>query len=384
MPMDFSPSGRPRIIEIENPAGGHYQVGVEVDPKFAEVGTCPNLGTTIDSIIDSSFLDAKYAGMVFTESAKQKDGTFLLIFEKLPGPILSGQSRDRTLGVVIPWTEQRVAAGNGLGDASTEITPVNVSVSKSHVDDLAAYKAALLTKYFKTADLVDISLPDVLVDVEVIWGGSVGDGSSFSTPRAITDCNTGGGYTLHHSHESSSSVDGDVHLKMRRGFRGPAVATNHLFFLSDDAAEMSHVKAKIAAKLGVTVNDWPVVHEEIETLVLLSGSQQTRVAHSDSFIVCGGAPANVGGTQETSSSVGKNARVVTIPDCIHGQINIGEQRAGSFSDIGDTGLCYPTVLNPTTPPNLSAGVYLHSVSAAPFEAGTVRIVAKTVDLTNYV
>ena len=89
MPQDFQPTDRPRIIEIENPNGSHFVVGVVIDPKFMEVGTCPDFGSVISDVIDPSYVDDRYSGMVFTEIRPNK-GDFLMIFQKLSGSLLAG------------------------------------------------------------------------------------------------------------------------------------------------------------------------------------------------------------------------------------------------------------------------------------------------------
>lgn len=136
MGMDFTPSGRPRVIEIADPTGGHYLVGVEVDPKFLEVGTAPAFGTTIDSVIDASFLDARYSGMLFVEVKPSDKGKFLLIFQKLPGTALAGKivTGDGQLGTL---TRQTVAPG-------TTVTPSATLVSGS-VQPTGAGKSVLET-----------------------------------------------------------------------------------------------------------------------------------------------------------------------------------------------------------------------------------------------
>lgn len=395
MPMNFHPKDRPRIIEIEDPAGGQYLVGVEVDPKFLEVGTCPAFGVTIDTVIDASYLDARYSGMVFVDvrpGEKDKKGKFLLIFRKLPGTLLEGQDYDEILGVPVEYTEQLVAAGTGLGSAGTWVSPISTAISKNRVQGISARKDALLALYFQTADLADVSLPDTLLSLEIIWGGSTGEGSSSGGPVAgVWGLYPPGGFTIRIGHESSHSIDGDVHMRMRRGFRGPAVAVNHLFFLDKALASMDHVKARIAAELGAAVYDWPVVHEEVATLVLISESKQQRSGSSESwdrvaYAAPNGIPnwtmAKVAQSTEASHSVGANARIVTIPDCIHSAIVIAETTLGTPGSA--LGKFWPPVLPATTPTSVSQGIYLRSMDIAPHAAGTVRVSAQTVDLTRYV
>lgn len=128
MAQEFKTSEKPRIFEIEDPAGGHLLVGVSVDEKYSQVGTCPNLGTTIDSIIDSSFLDAKYAGMFFVRAQPAEGGGFTLIFKKLPGTTLTGEEVSSQYGGgILRTTQQDVAPGTtvngGLKVVSATVAP---------------------------------------------------------------------------------------------------------------------------------------------------------------------------------------------------------------------------------------------------------------------
>ena len=125
--MDFLPSKRPRIFEIEDPTGGHFKVGVEVDSKFVEVGECPPWGTEIETIVDSSFVDARYVGMILTNAKMGDKGVWTFIFERLPGPLLTGETVTQD-GQVATITRQRVAAGESVPvpnalTVSAQVTP---------------------------------------------------------------------------------------------------------------------------------------------------------------------------------------------------------------------------------------------------------------------
>ncbi|MEI7532858.1 MAG: FN3 associated domain-containing protein [Verrucomicrobiae bacterium] len=130
--MEFTPSERPRIVEIADPAGGLYLVGVEVDPKFFEVGTAPAYGTTtIDSVVDASFLDARYSGMIFVDIKPGEKGNFLLIFQRLPWLSLTDEEYIQEINAFIT-TKKTIVANTGQdgsrsGGVSASITAAIVA-----------------------------------------------------------------------------------------------------------------------------------------------------------------------------------------------------------------------------------------------------------------
>ena len=79
-----------------------------------------------------------------------------------------------------------------------------------------------------------------------------------------------------------------------------------------------------------------------------------------------------------------NVNTVTLPDALHGNIQIAYEVVGPTipSDLEITGGVYPNLLQATNPPSFPIGNYLISSSMDLYKWGVVKVVATTVNITS--
>jgi hypothetical protein len=247
------------------------------------------------------------------------------------GEILKGQEYDPQTDLILGFTQQvqnfeRGEEAAGVGEARTEVTPIDASASQvrtfdaltqGDVDELA------LTLF----DNVSFSLPDTLVSVTGYYTTAAADADATETGNGHSTGTTGSlSLSLSSSSQGSAAIAGEVYYKIlpTSNWAVDVPATVYLFYMADTSTR-AQIMTKLAALVGGAVNAWPVFKPEPVTLFVLS----QQVDLSARATASQSASVSSGGTQRmqsegtsVSKSLGVQLKTITLPPTIHGAITI--------------------------------------------------------------
>jgi hypothetical protein len=313
-----------------------------------------------------------------------------------------------------------------------------VITESSRDDALEAYKLSLPT-------ITNLSLPDVLQGVEIVWNEAGGNGSfdsewgGLSKWEGAIQASVSGAESA--SAEGSYSIQPELILDIRQPLGRNIPSTSYFFYMRvtdgmlDSAAFLTKVGTLINSGSPPTVNFWPSFNPVAHSIVLkgmkVSVSAKASASASmsakeneplrpeeeegDRTIAVINKDANYG-TGE-SYDVSTTTTVVRIPPTVHGSVpftgtasksgnvtatcNVGWPE-GSFTDtllgenvaipeaeadasatLGYTASVSPTSLDPTSPTAIpSSGYYVVDSKISPYEAGWVSCFAEVINAAN--
>lgn len=302
--------------------------------------------------------------------------------------------------------------------------PNNESTAKTEISDIVAAQDAFLgVRYLYPFRLKQIDLPRELTALAVVPNSSLGTGAS-NHPVSQQDFQlTAGSGSLspRSSVESSASLSYELQPTWRqvRRSNGPAIAVG--FHAVGNLTEADILAAVGAADLlNAVVSSWPKFLED-EPSFILNGQQASVRAEADTatnISVDGNSTVRFVGLaygDDYSVQVGLSSKVVQLPPCIYGTINI-TGTVGSITAtatvkadtpaLGTTvaGTLIPAVTNepaartkvvaatvsptglgsmvvPSIPPN---GLYLYDWSIQDVGYGVWEIIAIVVEISDYV
>ncbi len=335
------------------------------------------------------------------------------------GEILHGQQYEPAQDIVFPFTEQTQNTTQGgsvaaLGDARTEVTPIDANASKVRV---FSPNTTLLNAYYLAVDGTAsyIDLPDTLTALIVVYNydnkngehSQDADGISAGTAASLT-------IDLNSRSESSASVSVDLqpNITSRRGRDVPV--THYYFYMQGNVTQAAAI-TRINSLASITVNAWPSWRPTQRTFTLkgqavsvsADAEAQQHVSFNDSNVTYSWG-RGLGQSKGFSSSV----RTIVIPPTIH----VGFSVTGSTSQAstatanaeagwdanGDnwpvlpdgnpsvtstavaTGSVTPTSVSATTGSTSvpTSGLYLHEMRVSPWRDGYNIVFMEVVNFAN--
>lgn len=247
-----------------------------------------------------------------------------------PGELQRGQLYDHQEGIVTPFTQQIQNFNAGgqsphLGNAGTEIIPVDANSTQDKIFDVAGAAAARADLFVGYADFIQMDLPDVLTNLTVYYNRTDGTGADAHTGTgASVGSSWSIGFNLPGRANSSISIIPDVVPVLER-FNGQQVpAICYRFFINGNVTE-DDIISKLTSN-GITgVLAFPQVKAETFTLVLF-GQQISIAADVNAQQQASRSDTNTTFTQGSgigySIQTGVSTNRLVIPPCLHGTITL--------------------------------------------------------------
>jgi hypothetical protein len=299
----------------------------------------------------------------------------------------TGQEYDEIFDVSIPFRRDVVRAGELDPTGSSEIQPRDNVHSIKTTYEKELIKENILQKHIRSADVVNISLPDVLNSVDFAVSSIITDPNDTST-------STASGITTSIDEKTEIEYDISPVINITNGYSGPAPAIRHYFFLEDNLCDESQVLAKTNS------SPWPRFKPQSSTLVLSVNTTNSYFSYQRSL------PDN---EKKSIFSISKSRLVtINIGPTINGSINIApfppagqskivsvesadkpEPYEGKFERVSKILSSNSNVsvvkntIRPTEVTSIPNGNFLYSVSIRPYKYGLVQVEAITVNLTFY-
>ena len=240
-------------------------------------------------------------------------------------PVLMGQRIDR--GVVVPYTEQVVAAGTSVGDDNTEIEPLSSEWSLKKVHTLTQVDA-----YFRVLhNTTNIDLPPELSAVTGYMEINGGSGSYSEQGFYSIGGNGSGGLSLQCNAQGSAAIVPEAGFVLKP-FWGNNKPCFHFLCYMPVGATRQEILDRMSAVFGSTVLDWPLFAPKRVTLkctgqhisMSLKGSIS---AHSSTRLNYKGEVQSTGESRNRGSGLsyetGVNVKIIHIPESIHPALTIG-------------------------------------------------------------
>ncbi len=360
------------------------------------------LGTgTIDEgllITTSTLLDLGN-GMEIKET-RELDGT--------AWPQLTGQDYDERLDVLIPYDQQVVDPGTGIGLAQTDVKPIDKWREEDRTIDATA-AAAVLDAYLMTyPSKINVDMPDKLTIVEGIIETAAGEGTDTQLGTIAISATT---YSIQNavsaSAQSSVTLSPDVALTIKQ-FWGNNIDSTHYHFFLPNPVTSADVLAKLNALLPDPVSAWPKFNPQIVTLFMYGEKRSLQVratsGGSQAVQTSGNVSTSTGGVGY-SIEVASSLRTTRISPTIHPVINLtgttsdsrgisasaesemeglGPNEAISQSDTANANIT-PTTIDATEGATdwPTTGLYLYRVDAQPYRYGYVQFHVVVVDAADF-
>lgn len=257
----------------------------------------------------------------------------------------SGQIYNPQTGTLLPTIEFEAPYRNSEADPSIritdydgmsgyEITPIDANQARIRITDAAAAGEFLEGQWIVTPGKTVVSqLPDVLIDVDVAFNKTIGNGEEnypVSQQYFLIQERGSGSISPRASAEGSASIVPSVSYDIDDHYRRKYVnSTIYTFFMPAETT-MAEILTKLSAKAGVTVSDFPNFNPKSHQ-VRLFGQQKSVQAKASSEANLGFSSDDDGLTSLTegyqwgngfSRSNGVSERVEQIPSAIHGSITI--------------------------------------------------------------
>jgi hypothetical protein len=148
-----------------------------------------------------------------------------------------------------------------------------------------------------------------------------------------------------------------------------------MFFLPQNAAQLSDVLAYLRAKSGYSGLDvWPVIKEETHTVAITGGRSSTRTSTERAFSLSR-SQLSSSGSDSVDEDRGTSANSIVIPRSIHPAITISNPTNGAFT-------VHPTVIPATAMTVFPTGKRLVNLEVSLDAHGYCRVIAITVDITS--
>lgn len=343
------------------------------------------------------------------------------------GILFHGQQFNPDDPVVKPYTKQmmdKVEADALIGQANTEITPVQESSSEVMVYDLTAIQALLDATVVTYPSFVSLDgkLPNELVSVAVTSNNTIGTGSD-SHPITQQDAVVEGSFNITISPRASASASAavllDVQPVIKQTFAPIVPAKQYYFFLAENQS-MAQLLTKLTALAGATVNAFPAFRP-VSHVLTLKGQSVSVSVKADTTV---NLAENSASTTNPSSSitlewgngfneeVGISNKTVVIPPTIHPLITLSPfsdtavatatadastiEILGTGIDAGEIdnviGPRTKTATASITPASLAAtsitaiptsGLYLVDLNIQPYQFDRVKVFAEVVDFAYF-
>ena len=297
---------------------------------------------------------------------------------------LYGQDYDASLDVGIPFIETIVNASPGSTSGKVDLIPLSDTLQLKKELDISALKNALKNKTFQVEVQVNINLPSVLLDAQMIWEKSHSLGGGGGQDRTMIGP---GGWVTERIDTASVSVSiaPKFFHNIREGYRGPATATEYIRYVEDPNS----------VDYSVFGAEWPIIHEEGGTIVLTgerkSATKRVKTVSSVAIYWGGGStPYSATEVLEDNSSIDKSYFFANLPPCLHGLLSFSADSDTKSSNYGGADVSLTvngTVLGSipaTAQTSFPAGTYIISKNITPYQFGLWKISVVAVDVTPYV
>lgn len=244
---------------------------------------------------------------------------------------LKGQEFDRTLDIVIPFTEQQMDTKSALlklGNPGVEVTPYDGGDSIVRTYDLTAINALYASIIIKYPKLVALSLPDTLVSLECGFNTAAGDGTNSQTATGEAVGAGSASVSIHSSGQGSASIMPYLIWSIKKTPSGNVIpAIVYLFYMPGNST-IAEILTKLSSApfASATVNSPVAFAEAVDTLVLTG--QNVNVSASADATVSASASSGGGGSFSTGSgsgfsySFGIENRTIQLPPSIHAALTI--------------------------------------------------------------
>lgn len=412
-----------RIVEVLDPGGGYYVVYVRIPPHLAAKFPDKPFGTRIEDIGLAEKDIVKFVGYTLVDFENISDrrigdtADLFWIFQKLPGPILTGQEAyvertvadyeeqdvapgtaaesglliidskvmpdgkgksvkktvsvpswpehkgsqwDAEIGAQLSFTEQFVAPPDAdalaLPNTSFQIVNEDRSLKRVQVipeDALNAYSLAFPVR-------IDLDLPKVLKSVAVEWSSQYSIGTQ-DTQALDYASGTSGSVSLSipDSASSAASITANVRVTFEDFATNNLFAENRVFYMEGPVTQSS-ILAKLSTLYGESVILWPVFKPQSTTILVKSQSINVRANVQVALGHSWGPSSSSFNWQKSVSddfSVSGSSDSVQLPPCIHPAITL----------TGDTVRTQPVSATAVMSLSSSSGA---SVSASKTKSGT--------------
>lgn len=314
------------------------------------VASAPTLATG-----DLSRTEAQIDAFTFEREITNRDISSL--------PTLEGQKYDEELNVLIPYSEQVVAAGSAIGDVSTEVTPLGGGLDLKVTYDLTAIASAFASFQLVFPGKANLNLPDVLTALELINEEHSGVGDS-STPSFSGSWSGQGSwsFTPTGTAQGSQTVIPELIPTIIPTYGNNRVTTRSVFLLPMPVTQAA-VLAKINAILGVSVNDWPNFNPQ-PVHAILTGRQVSLQVHAAYHVQDGGSDTGAEHSESFvrgySTEVGMVVKTKEIGPTIHA--SMGSFAAHTISSFDLTADAFYDSETQTTPA-LSTSIQVRGAGA---------------------
>lgn len=301
------------------------------------------------------------------------------------GKLLYGQLMFGAHQLPIQFTEEMMDSTSAralLGQAHTEITPNDQDSSKVKV-----YTTPDLSDYWLSYDGIErrMRIPDILTDLELTFETN---GAASSYTDSGTNLGTGT-YHLGQSASGQCQASAAVIPKLIHSIREIWSFNPHVthYFYFGTAFDQATILAKLAGKLGVSVNPWPVFKPE--SLVFKGVSQRNNASARVAVQGTAGSTSS-SQTQGHGDGYDHNSLVqdIQLPATLHGSFTLSpststlsKDAVGSASFTGTmnaaagatahavaVGSLTPSSVSATSPAGIpSSGLYLFDFDIEPAE-----------------
>ena len=302
-------------------------------------------------------------------------------------PQLDGQTYDEVLNENLPYTEAILTAKPATVGA--EATPLSDSEYLVKTLDIGAIKAKLQSLTYTLETEVNITLPDRLENFQVHWEKGESEGGAAGDPQRTMTWTAFSGVSYVTKKTDTASAQATIRptfsYTLKRGYRGPAIAMEHIRFVSDPSTFSD-------SQFG---QEWPVWNEAGGTIVFTGQSKSIRrtvKAVTSSYTSPGGGPT----TNDTATTVLEDStsgdisyHVAQIPPSIHGPISgsgsshsASSTWGGASASVSVTGTAQGSIAA-SSPDSVSGGNFVVSKSFTPYKYGLWKVSVVTVDITRY-
>lgn len=398
-----------QVVRIFEELPGPLLTGHMLDPE-ADGATTTQTTQTIWSTDPEPTLDTKSISYTRqpldslkstqTIGALPEDGTF---------PTLKGQDYDPGTGITTPYTDALVDAGTS-GTAAADITPRNKYQSRQRVYDLTNIAAKLDAFNVTFHGTTDMSLPDTLESIDIVWETSSGDGTYSESGSGIAVGKSASlAMHMHGSGQGSASVIPDIVPIITSRLARNIPCTDYYFFVPNSTS-YADIFTKLTSLAGSTVSSWPSFHP-VTHVFTLRGQKVSIAANVNAHCAVSISNTDVslatGSGKGSDKDFGSSIRSVTIGPVIHGAITLsgsasdsstvnasasadtgsgtnfpGASASESFSATAN-GSVIPTSLSPTSPAAIpSTGLYCIDLSSELYKYGYTAIRARVIDAAN--
>lgn len=194
-----------------------------------------------------------------------------------------GQDYDRDRGLVIPYTQEVVnhqpsTATSYVGDAATELVPIDMGSVRKKVYDTAAILAAIEDEYSTYPSYVSFNLPPTLTALTIVYNENKGNGASTSGDPGASPpdadfvgfgSNVSGSLNPRSSAQASAAVQVDLIETLKPNIADNVPCQVYSFFMPENPT-LTDVRAKLS-RLAVAGQTF--------TITVASPGVLTSVAH---------------------------------------------------------------------------------------------------------